>query len=62
MERKPTTIGLTIQKYFPHTKLHHLAREKAEENHPNPSDNTKKSQTQLSLIPYTSTRNIKIKP
>ena len=62
MERKPTTIGLIIQKHFPRTKLHHLAREKAEENHPNPSGNTKKSQTQLSLIPFTSTRNIKIKP
>ena len=43
MERKPTTIGLIIQKHFPRTKLRHLAREKAEENHPNPWGNTKKS-------------------
>ena len=63
MEQKQTTIDLLIYKHFTHTKLHHLALEKAEGKLPNTWGNSGKSWSHLpALFRLINTRSKKIKP
>ena len=63
MEQKQTPIDLLIYKHFTHTKLHHLALEKAEGKLPNTWGNTEKSRSHLpASFHLINTRNKKIKP